>query len=212
MSRAIILASTSRYRRAILDAIGLDYQAHAPDFEEVPDDTIAPEAMAISFARAKAESLGERYPEALILGSDQVVELDGRALGKPGTPERAVEQLLRLAGRTHRLLTAVALHDASAGRTEHRLVVHQMRMRPLTEALAGAYIARDQPLDCAGAYKVESLGAALFEEMLGTDHTAIVGLPITGVAELLAGAGVDLLARISGAWTRPAPGANPLGC
>jgi septum formation protein len=196
--RRLILASTSRYRRAILDALGVPYLALAPVFEEDHTLPLTPEEMVVSFARGKAESLALAHPGDLVIGSDQLGELDGRPLTKPGTREAAVEQLLALAGRTHRLLTAVAV--ASAGRpTEHALVEHRMRMRPLGRALAEAYVDRDRPLDCAGAYKVEALGAALFEEMSGPDHTAIVGLPVTALSRLLLAAGVDLLARAAGA-------------
>lgn len=195
MTAPIVLASTSRYRRAILDTLGLAYEALAPNFIENHSLPLPPAALVAFMARGKAESLAEHRPGTLILGSDQAVELDGEVLGKPGTSERAVEQLLTLAGRTHRLLTAVALHDTRSGTTTERLVIHEMQMRPLTRALAEAYVGRDRPLDCAGSYKVEALGATLFEEMRGTDHTAIVGLPITAVAALLADAGVDLLER-----------------
>ncbi len=194
MRRPIVLASTSRYRRAQLEALGVEHRAVAPGFDENHGLGLAPEAMVVSFARGKAEAAARAHPGALIVGSDQAPELDGRALGKPGEAGAAVEQLLALAGRTHRLLTAVALHDAASGCTEHRLVVHRMRMRPLTRAIAEAYVARDAPLDCAGAYRIEGAGLLLFEAASGDDHSAIVGLPLLALGELLAGAGVDLLA------------------
>jgi septum formation protein len=197
MSRPIVLASTSRYRRALLDALGLRYLAEAPQFEEDHALALDPEALVVHFARMKAESLAASHPDALIIGSDQLAELDGRILTKPGSEARAVEQLLELAGRTHRLLTAVALHDPRERSTDDALVIHQMTMRPLTRALAEAYVAHDRPIDCAGAYKVEALGVALFSEMRGPDHTAIVGLPLTRVAELLRRAGVDLLTEVT---------------
>jgi septum formation protein len=192
----IVLASTSRYRRALLDSLGLRYRAMAPAFEEDHALAIPPEEMVIRFARAKAESLGPACPEAAIVGCDQLAAVDGKVLTKPGSEARAVEQLLALGGRTHQLLTAIALHRPRAGITEHAVVVHKMKMRPLTPALAEAYVARDRPLDCAGAYKVESLGIALFEEMLGDDHTAIIGLPITRLVWLLKNAGIELLESV----------------
>jgi septum formation protein len=121
--------------------------------------------------------------------------IHGEILTKPGTKERAVEQLMRLAGQSHRLLTAVALHDPRSGETWDDLVVYEMRMRSLTRELAERYIERDQPLDCAGSYKIESTGMALFEEVKGPDHTAIIGLPLTSVSRLLRAVGVDTLAR-----------------
>ena len=196
MERPLVLASTSRYRRALLDSLGLRYEALAPDFVEDPTMPGSVEERVVAFARGKAVSLGHARPDALIIGSDQGVELDGQLLGKPGDPARAVAQLLSMAGREHRLLTAVAVHDPAAARTEHLLVVHHMHMRPLTPAQAEAYVRHDRPLDCAGSYKVESLGMALFSAMDGPDHTAIIGLPITATVTLLGRAGVDLLARV----------------
>ncbi len=188
----IVLASTSRYRRALLEAAGVAHVAVRPDFDEDHARAMTPERMAVAFARGKAESVAHAYPEALLVGSDQVPELDGRILTKPGSIDAARDQLRALAGRTHRLLTAVAVH--ARGRTECGLVEHRMRMRPLSDAQIDAYVARDEPLDCAGSYRVESAGALLFESMDGPDHTAIVGLPLTLLAGLCARFGVDLLA------------------
>lgn len=194
----ILLASTSPYRRAILEALGLPFAVARPDFVEDHAGATDPAAMVVAFARGKALSLAARHPDTLIIGSDQTAAIDGQILTKPGTAERAVEQLLQLSGRTHELLTAVCVHDTRTGVTRERLVRHAMRMRPLDRALAEGYVARDQPLDCAGAYKIEALGIALFEEMTGPDHTAIVGLPVSVVAALLKEAGVDLLAAALG--------------
>ncbi len=193
--RTLVLASQSVHRRALLDAAGISYVAATPPFHEDLTRPLSPTDLAIAFARGKAESLASAHPDALILGADQVVELDGEALGKPGTLERAVAQLLRMQGREHRLLTAVALHDPVAGVTTHALSVHRMKMRPLTRELAERYVAAERPLDCAGSYKVESAGALLFEEMTGDDHTGIIGLPLTVMSRLLRDVGVDLLAN-----------------
>ncbi len=190
----LLLASTSPYRRAILEALGLSFAVAKPDFVEDHAGAVDPAEMVVAFARGKALSLAAQHPDTLIIGSDQTAAIDGRILTKPGTAARAVEQLLELAGRTHELLTAVCVHDTRTGLTRERLVRHRMRMRPLDRTLAEGYVARDQPLDCAGAYKIEALGIALFEDMTGPDHTAIVGLPVSVVSELLREAGVDLLA------------------
>lgn len=188
----IVLASTSRYRRALLEAAGVAHLAVAPRFDEDHGQPLPPEEMVVAFARAKAESVAAEHPGLLVVGSDQIPELDGRVLTKPGTLERAREQLAAMSGRTHRLLTAIAVH--AHGRTESRLVVHHMRMRPLTEAMIDEYLRRDQPFDCAGSYRVEAAGALLFDAMDGPDHTAIVGLPLTSLASLCASFGVELLA------------------
>ncbi len=147
----------------------------------------------VVFARGKAESLADKYPDALIIGCDQLGEIDGSILTKPGTDSRAVEQLMQLAGNTHRLLSAVAVHCPRTGTTTHELVVHQMTMRSFDRATAQAYVAADQPANCAGSYRIESRGLLLFDSMDGTDHSGIVGLPLSAVARLLAGHHVDLL-------------------
>jgi septum formation protein len=198
----IVLASTSRHRRALLESVGIPHTAVSPDFDEDHALPLTPEQLVVTFARGKAESLGARHPKSLIVGGDQAVELDGRVLTKPGTRERAIEQLGHLAGRTHRLLTAIALHDPARARTEHRLVIHEMRMRRLSRAIIEAYVDRESPLDCAGAFKIESLGVLLFEEMRGPDHTAIVGLPLAALGDLLLEAGVDLAAVALGLHVR----------
>jgi septum formation protein len=189
--KPIVLASTSKYRRALLDAAGILYEAASPPFVEDHARELAPEDMVVAFARGKAESLSPAYPGAVVIGADQIPEVDGQILTKPGSRDAAIAQLRALAGHTHRLLTAVAASDGS--RTESRLVVHRMKMRPLTHAQIIAYVDRDEPFDCAGSYRVEAAGALLFETMEGPDHTAIVGLPLTETAALLASFGVDVL-------------------
>lgn len=189
----LVLASTSPYRRALLARLGLEFEACAPAFEEKRDGD--PEAMVLANARGKAASLSPRFPEALIIGSDQAAVCEGRILGKPGTAARAVEQLLLLAGREHALLTALAVLRAKDGSVETALVAHRMRLRPLTRAEAEAYVRREMPIDCAGAYKSEGLGIALFEYLRGDDPTAIVGLPLTAVCQLLRRCGVDPILR-----------------
>ena len=193
--RPLVLASTSRYRRAQLDALRVPYVAAAPTYREDHQRALAADRMAIEFARGKAESLASAYPEALIVGADQTVDdATANVLTKPETSARAVEQLMMLQGRTHRLCSAVAVHDPERKVTTDRLVVHHMKMRSLTRELAEAYVARDSPLDCVGSYRIEATGALLFTEMRGEDHTAILGLPIAAMAALLAEAGFDLLA------------------
>jgi septum formation protein len=181
----LVLASTSSYRRALLDQLRIAFAVDRPLYEEEHDLALEPEALVVELARKKAESLMTRHPESLILGSDQVAELDGRILGKPGSAAQAVSQLCALSGRTHRLLTGVALVDAATGRCETCLDVHHMTMRPLTPERLAAYVEREQPLDCAGAYKVEGCGIALFAAMRGEDYTGIIGLPLTRVVGLL---------------------------
>lgn len=192
MAPSLVLASTSRYRRELLDRLALPYVAvsHRADESAPGPAGETPDERAIRLAREKADSVAAAHPGAFILGSDQVVDLDGEVLGKPGTAEAAVAQLLRLAGRTHRLLTAVALR-APDGATSTALDVHRMTMRPLDEPALRRVVERDQPLDCAGSYRIEAGGIALFERIEGEDFTAIVGLPLLTVVRLLAKAGFD---------------------
>lgn len=198
-ARAVILGSESRYRRELIGRLGLTVTCMASPYdEEAAKESlgalpIAERARALAIG--KAQALGGMYPDAVIIGSDQMGEVDGEALGKPHTAERACAQLRRLAGREHRLHTAVAVHHRESGRTETLVDTHVLTMRALTDEEIADYVARDAPLDCAGSYRVESLGIALFERVRGDDFTAVIGLPLTKVVWLLAGFGVRVLAR-----------------
>jgi septum formation protein len=187
----LVLASTSKYRRALLDRLGLSYTAAAPRVDEDAAKADTLDALALHLAIAKAESCAAGHPDAYVLGSDQLVDLDGEKLGKPGTLEKAEEQLRKLSGRSHRLVTAVALRHPD-GTVEHGVDVHEMRLRVMTEAEIKRYVARERPIDCAGSYKVESLGISLCETVSGADFTAIVGLPLIRVCQLLRNAGFEV--------------------
>lgn len=193
--RRLVLASTSRWRGELLARLGLPFEQLDSGVDEAPlqGAGLSAEQLATRLAISKAEALAGRCPDALILGGDQVAALDELQLGKPGSAERAREQLARLQGRTHRLVTAVALHDPRRGTTRHRLDVHHMQMRALSARQIAAYVAADHPIECAGAYRVEALGATLFTAMAGDDWTAIIGLPLLAVTALLAEAGLDPL-------------------
>lgn len=185
----LVLASTSPYRRALLARLGLPFRAVPPacDEEALKLPELAPEPLAARLALAKAESLRAAEPLATLIGSDQVAAIDGVILGKPGTAERAAEQLARLAGRTHALVTAVAVVHAG-GVLEH-LDVTRLTMRPLSRAQIERYLAADRPLDCAGSYKLEARGIALFERIDSADHAAITGLPLIALCTMLGGLG-----------------------
>ncbi len=189
----LILASTSTYRAAVLQRLGIPFDAVAPDCDEDRYPDLGPDDLARILAIEKAASRAQ--PGALVIGSDQVVDLDGEVLGKPHTVEKAQRQLERMQGRTHRLVTAVAV--ASADRTEVAIDVHTMTMRALTPEVIARYIAYDRPLDCAGSYKLESRGIALFERIEADpethDDTAIQGLPLMKTLRLLRGFGFDVL-------------------
>jgi septum formation protein len=194
----LVLASTSPYRRTLIERLGLRVEVMAPDFDErAAEQALGPVStadLAAALASGKARSLAATCPDALIIGADQIAELDGDRLHKPGSDEAAAAQLRRLAGRTHRLVTAVTVLRAADLRAETAVDVHELTMRPLSEAAIARYVERDRPLDCAGAYKIEALGIALFDRTSGHDFTAIVGLPLTVLVTLLARFGVDVLA------------------
>jgi septum formation protein len=189
----LVLASTSRYRRQLLERLGVPFRALAPacDEEALKDPRLTPRALAESLALAKARSLEAGLPGAAIIGSDQVAAVEEAGgwsmLGKPGSAARAGDQLMRLSGREHVLITAmVLLHD---GHVHAHTDVTTLAMRPLDRAAIDRYVAADQPLDCAGSYKLEARGVALFARIASADHTAITGLPLIALTRILAGIG-----------------------
>lgn len=192
----LVLASTSPYRNALLARLRLPFESLAPgvDEEAVKAEGLAAEALVTRLAREKAQTvargLSRDRPDALVVGSDQVAELDGLVLGKPGTPAGAQAQLRHLAGREHRLLTALCVVRAGDGRRVEALDVHRLRLRPLTDLQIARYVSLEDPVDCAGSYKIEGLGIALFEWIRGDDFTAVVGLPLTRLVSLLCELGV----------------------
>ncbi len=194
----IVLASTSRYRRELVSRLPLAIESMAPPYDEDVDKARfahlpVPELVTL-LAKGKAASLAALHPDALVIGSDQMGELDGRRLGKPHTVEAACAQLEGMAGRVHRLHTALVVHHGASGCVEHVVDTHELAMRALTADEIARYVALDNPVDCAGSYRVESLGVALFERITGDDFTAVVGLPLTKLVTLLARFGVRPLA------------------
>jgi septum formation protein len=180
----LLLASTSSYRRALLERLGVPFEIRPPDVDESSIKSTwkgSPLGLVRHLARAKAESVAERG--AVVIGSDQIAVLDGRILGKPGSAAAAVEQLMLLSGRSHDLITAIAI--ASAGKIEEEVNVTRLTMRPLSAAEIERYVAADMPTDCAGSYKLESRGITLFEAIESDDHTAIVGLPLIALTSIL---------------------------
>lgn len=195
----IILASTSRYRRELVARLQLDVESMASDYDEDAEKialgAVDPITLVRHLARGKARSLGASQGDAIVIGSDQTVEIDGESLGKPHTPERAVAQLARLAGRTHRIHTAVAVYQHSSGRMEEWLDTHELTVRALSRDEIEEYVRRDSPLDCAGSYKIEGVGISLFESIVGSDFTGVIGLPLMGTVTLLGRFGVSVFRR-----------------
>ena len=195
MKRTLILASTSPYRRALLDRLGLSYQAVAPLFEEHPSDTCDPEGQIIEFARGKALSLAKRFPKAIIIGSDQGLVSDSMLIGKPGDHQRATAQLQQLSGRCHSLVTALAVFDAQNDRLLEAVDHHLICFRELSPMDIEAYLQADEPYDCAGTFKIESLGIALFDKVEGKDPSAIEGMPLIALCTLLSQLGYSVLSQ-----------------
>jgi septum formation protein len=196
---ALVLGSTSRYRRELLGRLRLAFDVVAPDVDETPLPGEAPAALAQRLALAKARAVSAMRPDAVVIGSDQVADLDGEPVGKPGTHERAVEQLRRMSGRTVVFQTALAVVRASTGFEQAELAPVRVTFRHLTEAEIERYLRLEQPYDCAGSAKSETLGIALLESIESDDPTALVGLPLIRTARLLRAAGLDPLAAAGSA-------------
>ena len=190
----LILASTSRYRRELLGRLRLPFEAIAPEVDEtaMPGETPAP--MAARLALAKARAVAALQPGAVVIGSDQVCDLDGRALGKPGDHANATRQLRLLSGRTALFHTAVAVVQPSTGFQQAALSAVRVQYRALTDQDIARYLHLDQPYDCAGSAKCETLGITLLESIESDDPTALIGLPLIHTARLLRLAGIDPLA------------------
>jgi septum formation protein len=190
----LILASTSPYRRELLARLGLAFDTMRPEVDETPWPAESPQALAVRLARAKAEAVLGRHPASDLwsIGSDQVAELDGRPLGKPGTVENAIAQLSAMAGREIRFHTALCLANSESRRLD-ACDVTTVRFRALGRDEILRYIERERPLDCAGSFKSEGLGVALFEEIDNRDPTALIGLPLIATARLLREAGFTVI-------------------
>lgn len=190
----LILASTSRYRRDLLARLQLPFEVENPGIDEAAQPGEAPSAMAARLALAKAQAVAARHPQAVVIGSDQMAELDGQAIGKPHTHERAVQQLRGMSGQRVTFHTAVAVVRADRGFAEVRTAPVQVRFRRLADAEIEHYLRTEQPYDCAGSAKCETLGIALLDAIDSDDPTALVGLPLIRTCALLREAGIDPLA------------------
>lgn len=188
----IVLASTSPYRRELLARLRLPFDVEAPAVDESARPEEAPRLLARRLAQAKAQAVATRRPDAVVIGSDQVADLDGSAIGKPGSFAAALEQLKQLQGRTVVFHTALAV-AASAGSWMHVVSVPTtVRWRRLPVAALEAYLRIDQPFDCAGAARIESLGIALVDHVFSDDPTALIGLPLIAVIDALRARGIDI--------------------
>ena len=194
-TRQLILGSTSRYRRELLARLNTPFTVVGPDVDETPAVREAPRALALRLALAKARAVAALHPEAVVIGSDQVADLNGTPLGKPGTHERAVLQLQRMRGQTVVFQTAVAVVCAATQFEEVDLAAVKVQFRDLSDAEIESYLRTEQPYDCAGSAKSEGLGIALLASIDNDDPTALVGLPLIRTCRMLRAAGIALLGR-----------------
>ncbi len=189
----LVLGSTSRYRRELLERLGIAFEVAAPHCDETPLPNESAATTATRLARLKAHSLATRFPDALIIGSDQVALLDDKQLGKPGSFERAFDQLCAMRGKAIVFHTALALHNAKTGQTQETVVPWQVTMREYSDVEIRHYLEREQPYDCAGSAKTEGLGIAMIENMHGSDPAAIIGLPLIELCRMLRTEGFPIL-------------------
>lgn len=192
-ARAIVLGSTSPYRRELLSRLRLPFTVEPPDVDETPLAGEAPEAMARRLAAAKAAAVARKHPAAVVIGSDQVADLDGEPLGKPGNHANAVAQLRRMSGRTVIFQTALTVMCRETGFAQHDIAPVRVRFRELAEHEIEAYLQAERPYDCAGSARSEGLGIALLEAIDSDDPTALVGLPLIRTCRMLRAAGVRVI-------------------
>lgn len=182
----LVLASTSPYRRALLERLRVPFDVAQPNVDETRRPGEPPAELALRLAIAKAREVAPAHPDALVIGADQVAALDGEALSKPETHARAVQQLRRMRGRRVEFLTALAVHRAAAGRTASRIVPCVVEFRGYSDEQIERYLDAEAPYDCAGSAKAEGLGIALIRRIEGEDPNALIGLPLIALVDLLA--------------------------
>ena len=192
LQRPLVLGSTSRYRRELLQRLGLPFDVAAPEVDETPLPGEAPRDLALRLAKAKARAVAQLHPEAVVIGSDQVADLAGEPLGKPGHHERAVAQLRQMRGQTVVFQTAVAVVCAATGFEQVDLAPVEVTFRDLCDAEIERYLRAEQPYDCAGSAKSEGLGIALLDAIHSDDPTALIGLPLIRTCRMLRAAGLVL--------------------
>ena len=193
MNPGLVLASTSPFRRELLQRLALPFDTCSPQVDETPKAGEAPGAMVARLAEAKARAGAAQKPDSLIIGSDQCAELDGRILGKPGSHQRAVEQLGAASGRTVVFHTGLCLLNAVTGEAQVDVATFRVRFRSLSAEQIENYLRKEQPYQCAGSIKSEGLGIALFEAMEGDDPTALVGLPLIRLCSMMERAGLPVV-------------------
>lgn len=188
----VILGSTSPFRRELLVRLGIEFDCDSPDIDESHQAGETPEQLVVRLAEAKARAVGERHPNALIIGSDQVACIDGDILGKPGNKERAIEQLTRASGKAVTFYTGLCLLNSRTGRTQVLCEPFRVHFRTLSGDQIARYVDAEQPFNCAGSFKSEGLGITLFERLEGDDPNALIGLPLIRLIQMLGEEGIEL--------------------
>lgn len=181
----LILASTSPYRRVLLEKLGVPFECAAPNVDESPQPGESPRHLVVRLAQEKAKSLAARFPDHLIIGSDQVCVLDGTITGKPHTEENARQQLLKARGSIVTFYTGLALYNSSTGHLQTECEPFDVHFRHLSEQEIDDYVRKERPLNCAGSFKSEGLGIALFDRLDGRDPNTLVGLPLIALCQML---------------------------
>jgi len=191
--RQIVLASTSPYRRQLLQQLDLPFITAAPPYVEELDTNVAPELLVRHLALGKAQSLAEQYPDALIIGSDQIfVDQRKRPVGKAGSLQAAFQQLKNMVGQTHCFYTGLAVYDSYRNSAQTDFATFSVTLRAMEDHQIYDYLQREEPFDCAGSFKVEGLGIALMEKMEGEDYNALIGLPLIKLVTMLKDVGVEI--------------------
>ena len=189
----LVLGSTSPFRKAILDKLGLPFETDKPEVDETPLANESPEALVARLSEAKATAVAKRHPDALVIGSDQVAVIDGEILGKPGTHEKAVEQLRNASGKTVTFYTGLCLHNSGTGNTQTEVVPFNVVFRDLTDDQIESYLLKEKPYNCAGSFKSEALGITLFEKLEGEDPNTLIGMPLIRLTRMLENEGMPIL-------------------
>lgn len=190
----LVLASSSRYRRALLEQLRLPFSWASPDIDETPSPGESVPALVARLALAKARALAGKFPDSLIIGSDQACALDGRILGKPGNAENARAQLQASSGRRVTFHTGLVLYDSRNDDFQRSIETYTVHFRDLPAAEIARYVELEQPFDCAGSFKVEGLGITLFSGLEGSDFNSLIGLPLLSLCAMLRAAGLNPLA------------------
>lgn len=188
----LVLGSSSPYRKELLSRLGLTFITDSPSIDETPLSGETPDALTVRLAREKARVVHAKHPDAWVIGSDQAADLNGEILGKPGTQEKAVAQLTRMQGQKLRFLTAVCVINPQ-GEMFEAMVPTTVQMKRLAPETIRCYVERENPIDCAGAAKIEKLGVVLMRRVSSDDPTALIGLPMIQTASLLAKSGYPVL-------------------